>query len=99
MTHTEQPHESVAAEVRAQLARRRISGRKAALTMGWTEHYMSRRLTGKTPLDVNDLAALSGLLDVPVTTFVAALESDDSPSRSGLDSVSVKSSYLWPVAA
>ncbi|MBO2459357.1 helix-turn-helix domain-containing protein [Actinomadura violacea] len=91
MSHTEQPHESVAAEVRAQLARRRISGRRAALTMGWTEHYMSRRLTGKTPLDVNDLAAIAAVLNVPISTFIAPLDSGYAPSRKGADSVSVNS--------
>lgn len=65
------PHELVAEEVRALFARRQISARRVALSLGWTENYMSRRLTGKIPLDVNDLVALAGALDVPVTEFFA----------------------------
>jgi hypothetical protein len=39
---------------------------------------MSRRLTGDIAFDVNDLEALSGLLDVPVTAFF-----DTGPSNWG----------------
>ena len=72
---TRSPHEQVAEEARALLARRRISGRKAAQTLGWSEFYMSRRLSGKTPFDVNDLAALADLLGVAVTAFFGEAES------------------------
>ena len=63
------PHEAVAAEVRAQLARNRLSGRRAAEMLGWKQTYMSRRLTGAVPFDVDDLAALAELLDVPIGQF------------------------------
>ena len=59
----------VAAEVRAWMARRHRSGRSIALELGWTEIYLSRRLTGKVPFDVADLAMIADLLEVPVTTF------------------------------
>jgi len=65
-------HEYVAGEVRAHLARARLSGRRAALQLGWTQPYMSRRLTGDIPFDVTDLEALAGLLGVPVTAFFGA---------------------------
>lgn len=65
-------HDSVAGEVRAHLARARISGRQAALQLGWTQPYMSRRLTGDIAFDVNDLEALAGLIGVPVTAFFDA---------------------------
>lgn len=61
--------ESVAAEVRAHLARARKSGRAAALELGWTQPYMSRRLNGDIAFDVDDLAALAELLGVPVIAF------------------------------
>ena len=70
---TERPHEAVAGEVRAALARRRISARQAAREIGWKPAYIWRRLDGRTPLDVNDLVALAELLDVPVTTFFVGL--------------------------
>jgi transcriptional regulator with XRE-family HTH domain len=62
--------ESVAAEVRAQLARQKISGRQAAAQLGWTQPYMSRRLTGEIPFNVADLAALAELLGVPAKRFL-----------------------------
>lgn len=66
------PHLVVAGEVRAEIARQRQSGRRIALQLGWTENYMSRRLTGKAPFDVNDLAAIAGVLEVPMVSFVPA---------------------------
>jgi transcriptional regulator with XRE-family HTH domain len=69
-------HEYVAGEIRAYLARARLSGRRAALQLGWTQPYMSRRLTGDIPFDVTDLEALAGLLDVPVTAFFGAGPND-----------------------
>lgn len=61
--------EQVAEEVRALLARRRLSARATARALGWSPMYLSRRMTGTAPFDVDDLAALSALLDVPVTAF------------------------------
>src|SRR5258708_18443219 len=61
--------ETVAAEVRAWLGRRNRSGRSIARELGWTEPYLSRRLTGTVPFDVADLVAIADLLDVSVTAF------------------------------
>jgi transcriptional regulator with XRE-family HTH domain len=62
----------VASEVRAHLARHRLSGRRAALALGWTQPYMSRRLTGEIPFDVADLEAIADLLGIPVVAFFQA---------------------------
>jgi len=62
-------HQDVAAEIRAQFARRRLTGRKAAAELGWTGPYLSRRLTGAVPFNVTDLAAIAQLLDLPVSMF------------------------------
>jgi transcriptional regulator with XRE-family HTH domain len=64
--------QAVAAEVRANLARQRISGRQAALRLGWTPPYLSRRLIGEIPFDVADLQKMADLLDLPVTAFFDA---------------------------
>lgn len=72
-TTTQQPHEVVAGEVRAALARRRISGRQAARDLGWKPAYIWRRLDGRTPFDVNDLAALAQLLQVPASSLLSGL--------------------------
>jgi len=61
--------ELVAAEVRAELARQRWSGRRAARALGWSQPYLSRRLNGDTPFDVADLAALARLLDTEAAAF------------------------------
>jgi transcriptional regulator with XRE-family HTH domain len=86
--HAEMMQRIVAGEVRAWLARRQRSGRSAALELGWTEPYLSRRLTGGVPFDVSDLAKLAELLDVPITVFfdgpVLVPNLPDVKSRSAL---------------
>lgn len=67
-------HETVAAEVRASLARNRRSGRSVALQLGWNQNYIWRRLTGDTPFSIEDLAAIAEVLDVPVATFFGSPE-------------------------
>ncbi len=66
---TTSPSDHVAAEVRAHLARQRISGRRAAIMLGWTAPYLSRRLTGEIPFDVNDLVKVADLLGLPPAAF------------------------------
>jgi hypothetical protein len=63
------PHQKVAAEVRAEMARQQLSGVRAAHALGWTQNYISRRLSGTVPFDVADLGALADLLEVPVGVF------------------------------
>lgn len=82
-------HLVVAAEVRAHLARKRISGRQAAFALGWKQPYISRRLSGDIPFDVNDLAALAELLEVPVTAFFEVpYAADRTAARGSMISVS-----------
>ncbi len=61
--------------------------------------YLSRRMRGLAPFNVDDLAALAQLLGVPVSAFFVGLDSraDSSPNRlmSDLD----KPIYGWPKAA
>ena len=56
-------------EVRSCLGRRGLSQSRAAERLGWTAFYLSHRMTGKVPFNVNDLEALAELLEVPVTAF------------------------------
>lgn len=65
-------YRDVADDVRAELARQRISGVRAAKRLGWTQNYIQRRLSGTVPFDVADLQAMAELLDVPVTRFFEA---------------------------
>lgn len=61
--------ESIAAEVRAQMARHRRSGRSVALEIGWNQAYLSRRLTGEIAFNTDELVAIAEVLDVPVVSF------------------------------
>lgn len=65
--HTLSAH--VATEVRAYLARRRLSASKAAKAIGWKQQYLARRLSGDVPFRVDELEALAGLLGCRVTDF------------------------------
>jgi len=60
---------TVAAEVRAHMARQGRSARSVALQAGWTSPYISRRLAGIVALNLDDLEALARVLGVPVTAF------------------------------
>lgn len=62
-------HETVAAEVRAELARRKVSQTQIAMLLGISQAGVSRRLLGQTPMDVNEVAAIAEFLDIPVSAL------------------------------
>jgi len=64
--------QSVAAEVRAELARKRIPQSDLAEVLGVSQAGISRRLSGATPFDVNELAAVAAFLGVPVGKLMPA---------------------------
>lgn len=76
--------DAVAAEVRAELARQRLSGVRAARALGWSQNFISVRLRGAVAFDVNDLQALAELLDVPVTQFFSGVTEDEPAGRAGV---------------
>lgn len=59
----------VAGEIRAFMARHNITQSSLAPLLGWSQQYLSRRLTGAVPFDVADLDQLSRAFDVPVEDF------------------------------
>lgn len=59
----------VASEIRANLARRRISPTAAARRLGWHQTQMSRRLAGQQPISVDHIHEIAELLDMPVERF------------------------------
>jgi BetR domain len=61
----------VAEEVRAYLARKRMSVREAARRLGLGQTAMHRRVVGEIPFDVGEIVAIAELLDVPVERFFA----------------------------
>jgi len=46
-----------------------VSGNRLAALLGQSQPYWSWRLSGKIAFDVDDLAAVSGLLGVPMVRF------------------------------
>ena len=76
----------VAAEVRAAMARASKRQNVVALATGRSQSYISRRLTGEQPFDIDDLDRVAALLDVPITDFFATVAvtpgtPDGSPSK------------------
>jgi transcriptional regulator with XRE-family HTH domain len=63
--------DQIAAEVRAELARQKMSVSEAARRLGWTQSFLQRRVMGDRGFEASELAAVAGLLDVPVEVFFA----------------------------
>ena len=63
---------SVAAEVRAELGRQRISQRQVGDAIGMSQAAAWRRLRGDVPFDIAELSAVAEFLGVPVTQFLPA---------------------------
>ena len=62
--------ERVAANVRAEAARLKMSQRDIARTLGVSQSSANRRYLGVTPIDVEELYALAGKFGVPVSTLL-----------------------------
>lgn len=62
--------ESVAAEVRAALARRQITQTTLAEATGRSQAYWSRRLSGRTPMTVADLSDIADIAHVPLASLL-----------------------------
>lgn len=63
----------VATEVRAEMARQRISGVQLAERLGRSQAYLARRLMGDVSFDLSDLEAIAAELDVDVWQFLPAV--------------------------
>ncbi len=62
--------ELVAEEIRALLARRRMSGRELARQLGTSPSWVNFRLTGAQSIDLNDLQRIADVLDVDVLDLI-----------------------------
>lgn len=67
-------NDRTASAVRAELARRKISGRQLAEALDWSVSATWRRLNGTTPFRVDQLTAVADHLGVPVTAFLGEPE-------------------------
>lgn len=68
--------ERVAAEVRAEMARRRITQSDVGKSLGLSTAAVSRRLRGVVPFDVNELSTIAALLGVPAGTLLVDGQSE-----------------------
>jgi transcriptional regulator with XRE-family HTH domain len=67
---TSSPATRVADEVRAALARRRISQSALGVELGLSQSAVARRLTGEVPFDVAELSQIASFLEVPIASLV-----------------------------
>lgn len=66
----EHSNETVAAEVRAELGRQKISQAELARRLKQPDMYMRRRLQGEVPFAAVELATVAEVLAVPVEQFL-----------------------------
>ena len=64
--------EVVAANVRMELARRRLGQVQVARVLGISQAAVSRRLNGSVPLDVNELSLIADLLGMAASDLLPA---------------------------
>jgi transcriptional regulator with XRE-family HTH domain len=64
----------VAAEIRAELARQRITHSALAEKLGVSRAYLSRRLSGDTPLSIPDLAQIAQILKVSIAQLTRPVD-------------------------
>jgi len=62
--------ESVAGEVRAEIARQRRTQGEVAVSAAWNHQYLSRRLTGFIAFSTDDIEVLAGVLRVPLGQLI-----------------------------
>lgn len=82
-TGTQPLRVAIAEEVRAQMARHRVSAVKLGLAIGRSQSYMSRRLTGEVPFDVDDLDGICAALDVPLSVLLGTSSGDGYRTATG----------------
>lgn len=81
---------AVAGEVRGILAKRKIPAYKIGDTLGQSRGYWQRRVSGGTAFDIDDLAAIAGMLGVQIIDLIPTdaptsptPETKKAPTREG----------------
>lgn len=64
--------QAIAETVRIELARRRMSAAELARRMGKPPSYLSRRMTGETPFDTDDLTLIATEFGITVVALLPA---------------------------
>jgi hypothetical protein len=68
----------VADEVRAEMARSRVTGTTLAQSVGMSNATLSRRLSGAIPFNLDELSAVATRLGLTVTELLARAERGDA---------------------
>lgn len=71
--------DSVAAEVRAELARQHISGRQLARLLGEPYSKVGRWTKGDDPLDINELERIGSVIGVSVPDLLLRATAQEAP--------------------
>jgi len=72
MTQPQTLADTVAGEIRATMARQRVSAAVIAKALGKSPMYVSRRLSGDVPFDLADLERVVSVLGVQVADLLPA---------------------------
>jgi DNA-binding Xre family transcriptional regulator len=72
MANDESLSDQAAEEIRAMLARRRMSGRKLAEQLRVSHTWVSQRLTGQQEIGLNELARIADALGIPFFDLLPA---------------------------
>lgn len=70
----------VAEEIRALMGRRRMTGRELARRLHVSPSWVSYRLTGSQPIDVNDLMLIARELGVTMATLLPREQREPTPT-------------------
>ena len=76
MALSQHPTEVVGANVRAEMARRRMLQGALAEHLHLSQTGVSKRLAGETPFDINELVAIARLLEVELCQLLAGVSED-----------------------
>jgi transcriptional regulator with XRE-family HTH domain len=68
---TNETAQRVAANVRAEMARRAVTQTILAERLGKSQHFISRRLSGKVPFSVDELGDVAVALNVGLTNLMS----------------------------
>lgn len=74
MQTTNEPRSSVAAEVRAGLARVRATHADVAKILGVSTATVSKKVNGRTSFTVEEVVRLAAFLGVPPSTLLSSLD-------------------------
>lgn len=72
--------ELVAAEVRAELARRKMNSNNLPEYVGRSQSYWYQRLNANLPFSIDDLGVLSAAFDIPMSAFIPSVVAPTDPS-------------------